>query len=59
MGDGYWDTHHKTVHICTEYFTHADVVRLITFMRNRFGIVATTSKRGDNYRILLAVLAIT
>jgi|JI81BgreenRNA_FD_contig_51_3394358_length_1369_multi_2_in_0_out_0_1 hypothetical protein len=51
MGDGYWHKSWKTVIICTESFSHADVSRFILFLESRFGLKAKLSKRVNNYRI--------
>nr|QYC94408.1 hypothetical protein [Oedogonium sp. 1_circle_61917] len=51
MGDGYWLTQGKTVYLCTESFSHDDVMRFIKFLEHKFKLKATPSKRVNNYRI--------
>lgn len=51
MGDGYWEKDAKTVLLCTESFTKAEVDFLIKVLKERLDLVATNKKRGMGYRI--------
>jgi LAGLIDADG DNA endonuclease family len=55
MGDGYWDKHEQTVFIATENFTQADIMRLVSFLKERFDLIVTTKRRklknGYGYRL--------
>ena len=39
MGDGYWENDKKTVYICTENFTEAQVEELIRILFKKFGLI--------------------
>ena len=45
MGDGYWDNHSKTVVICTDSFTLAEVELLIIVLKTKFNLTATVQRR--------------
>ena len=45
MGDGYWDNHSKTVVICTDNFTLAEVELLIIVLKTKFNLTATVQRR--------------
>ena len=45
MGDGYWENDKKTVYICTENFTEAQVEELIRILFKKFGLYATKKKK--------------
>lgn len=45
MGDGYWDNSAKTVVICTDNFTLAEVELLITVLKSNFNLTATIQRR--------------
>lgn len=51
MGDGYWENDSKTIFICSENFTLEEVKHLIDLLRRDLKRMATTKKRGNNYRI--------
>lgn len=51
MGDGYWYNSNKTIIICTEYFTLKDIHILLYILRHKFGLVVSTIKRGNGYRL--------
>jgi hypothetical protein len=48
MGDGYWCNTKRTAFICTDNFTHEEVLRLISLLHHNFGIDATTQQRRVN-----------
>jgi LAGLIDADG DNA endonuclease family/Proton-conducting membrane transporter len=45
MGDGYWDSHGKTVDICTDNFTLSEVELLIRVLKDKFNLLATIKRR--------------
>jgi hypothetical protein len=45
MGDSYWDTYSKTVCICTDSFTLAEVELLVTVLKDNFNLVAGVNRR--------------
>lgn len=49
MGDGYWSE--NTVFISTENFTLTEVHYLMKILRNKYGLVLSTKKRGKGFRI--------
>ncbi len=51
MGDGYFEKDSQTIYICTECFTYEEVVRFNAFLLRKFGLVATTKKRHNGYRL--------
>lgn len=51
MGDGYWEKDSKTVFICTDNFTQEEVNMLLSILRNKFGLVVSTKKRKECFRI--------
>ena len=51
MGDGYWENSSKTIIICTECFSLQDIHILLYILRVKFGLVVSTKKRGNGYRL--------
>lgn len=51
MCDGYWENDSKTVFIRTDNFRLEEVRMFISFLYRKFGLKATTKKRGDYYRL--------
>ncbi len=49
MGNGYW--YNNTIYICTESFTLKDIHILLYVLRNKLGLIVSTSKRRNGYRI--------
>lgn len=49
MGDGYWSQ--NTIYICTESFTLKDIHILLYILRHKLGLVVSTTKRGNGYRL--------
>jgi hypothetical protein len=47
MGDGYWNSSHKTVLICTDNFKLDEVKRLVQFLDSTFSLKATLNKRTN------------
>lgn len=45
MGDGYWDNSDKTINICTDNFYLAEVVLLISVLKENFNLLATSKRR--------------
>ena len=45
MDDGYWDKSAKTVIICTDNFTLAEVELLIAILKSKFNLTATVKRR--------------
>ena len=45
MGDGNWDNSAKTVVICTDTFTLAEVELLIIVLKTKFNLTATVQRR--------------
>lgn len=45
MGDGYWDSHSKTIDICTDNFTLSEVELLISVLKDKFNLLCTTKRR--------------
>ena len=45
MGDGYFDKDSKTVFLCTENFTHVEVIILIKVLSDNLGLICTTKRR--------------
>ena len=45
MGDGNWDNSAKTVVICTDTFTLAEVELLIIVLKSKFNLMATIQRR--------------
>jgi hypothetical protein len=45
MGDGYWNSHSKTICICTDNFTLSEVELLITVLKDKFNLLATINRR--------------
>jgi hypothetical protein len=45
IGDGYWDKHGRTVCICTDNFTEAEVQILVALFASKFGLIATKYRR--------------
>lgn len=45
MGDGYWDSHGKTMDICTDNFTLSEVELLIRVLKDKFNLLATLKRR--------------
>ena len=45
MGDGYWNNSAKTVVLCTDNFTLSEVELLITVLKSKFNLTATTQRR--------------
>jgi hypothetical protein len=59
MGDGYWLKSDKAIILCTECFTHKEVLRLIDLLESNLGVWATANRRVAtdgrvNYRIRLS-----
>lgn len=48
MGDGYWEKEYKTVYICTDNFTEAEVLRFIYFLDTLFALKSTVKRRIAN-----------
>lgn len=58
MDDGYilncQDTHQRgTIWLCTDCFTHAEVILLQKILYNNFNLPFNTRKRGNTYRLVL------
>ena len=51
MGDGYWERDGQTVFICTDNFSFDEIQIFILFLYSRFGLKATSKKRGACYRV--------
>lgn len=49
MCDGYWSK--NTIYICTESFTLKDIHILLYILRNKFGLIVSTIKRGNGYHL--------
>ena len=45
MGDGFLNNHGKTICICTDNFTLAEVELLIQVLKNKFNLLATKNRR--------------
>jgi len=45
MGDGFWSNHDKTIFICTDNFTLAEVDLLIQVLKDKFNLLATKTHR--------------
>jgi hypothetical protein len=45
MGDGYWDSHGKTIDICTDNFTLSEVELLISVLKEKFSLFCSTKRR--------------
>lgn len=60
MGDGYWENQARTIKLCTDSFTKAEVDLLIDALDKLFNIKATSNIRTRNnkggvYRIRIAI----
>jgi hypothetical protein len=45
MGDGYWDSHGKTINICTDNFSLSEVELLISVLKDKFNLFCNTKRR--------------
>jgi hypothetical protein len=45
MGDGYWNSHGKTMEICTDNLTLSEVELLISVLKDKFHLFTTTKHR--------------